>query len=50
VRHETDSTIVASNIIFGDTIENDAGFKVFLHPGFEVKLGAEFDAYNDGCD
>jgi len=37
VRHETDSTIVASNIIFGDTIEYDAGFNIFLNSGFEVK-------------
>jgi len=50
-RHfETDSSIIASNLIYGHAIEYDAGDHIDLNPGFEVKLGAEFDAYIDGCD
>ena len=50
VHHEVDSTLYGSNVIHGDIVEYDAGFDIILNEGFEVKLGAEFIAYIDGCD
>jgi len=49
-RHfETSDKIFGYNVIEGDHIIYDAANCVELHSGFEVKQGAKFDVYSDGC-
>ncbi len=46
---ESSNYIYGKNIIYGDSIIYDAAQLIELDPGFEVKLGATFEAYIDGC-
>ncbi len=46
---ETNNNIYGYNTIEGDSIIYDAANCVELFPGFEVKQGAAFDVYSDGC-
>ncbi len=51
--YETDQGIDSDQIIGMTTpaigVDYDAGIDIDLLPGFEVKLGVEFDAFIDGC-
>jgi len=46
---ETGNNIYGSNVINGNSVKYDAANCVELNAGFEVKQGATFEAYNDGC-
>jgi hypothetical protein len=49
--YETDQGIDSDQVIDGAiNVEYDAGIDIDLLPGFEVKLGVEFEAYIDGCN
>jgi len=45
--HEIEST---GKVQSGSNTVFDAGYKVDLKPGFEVKAGGEFEGFIDGCD
>ena len=48
---EASNSIQSTQIILAPhTINYDAGFEIELLPGFEVQLGAVFEAFIDGCD
>ena len=47
--HETNQNIIAVNKVNGGHGIYRGATEVFLGVGFEVKLGAEFDANNQGC-
>lgn len=47
--YECSNTIYATSLINGTNITFDAANCVEMDIGFEVKAGAEFEAYNDGC-
>lgn len=47
--YECSNAIYATSIINGTDVKFDAANCVELDSGFEVKVGVEFEAYNDGC-
>jgi len=49
--YETKESIISTQIILpGAQIDYDAAESIELLPGFEVQLGAELDAFIDGCN
>ena len=47
--YETDGTIISIQKITGGVVDYDSGIEITLNPSFEVFLGAEFNAFIDGC-
>ena len=50
MHYEADSIILGQNKIIGDSVIYDAGIQVNLNTGFEVQLGAIFNAEVGGCN
>ncbi len=49
--YETDGTIQSNQIILnGAVVDYDSGICISLDPGFEVQVGAIFEAFIDGCN
>lgn len=49
--YETNGTITCDQVILsGASVDLDAGIEIDLLPGFEVQLGAQMNAFIDGCD
>jgi hypothetical protein len=37
-------------LLMGSSVEYNASDYILLNPGFEVQVGADFEAFIDGCD
>jgi len=47
---ETDGVIISDQVIgSGITVDYDSGTSISLEPGFQINLGAIFNAFIDGC-